>query len=224
MTTSEYPRNRIEKIVVQEMNDEVLIYDLEKNKAFCLNQTSAIIWRECDGKNSVADIAGTLSKKLRTPINEDLVWMAVSQFRKDDLLADSNELLTPLDGLSRREVVKRIGYSTMVALPLIASVTAPSAIRAQSGCIAPSSCTPPINAASMQNLDDGCFCLSNLNCLTGICPVGTMVCSGGGIPAAEFCNQVGNNVRASAPCCPCQSNLDCIEGICPVGTMTCADI
>ena len=45
-------------LVVQEMPGEVLVYDLDSNKAHCLNESAATVWRSCDGNNSVAD-AGT---------------------------------------------------------------------------------------------------------------------------------------------------------------------
>lgn len=43
------PKSRRENIVVQEFDDEVLIYDLERDRAFCLNKTSAVVWRACNG-------------------------------------------------------------------------------------------------------------------------------------------------------------------------------
>ncbi|NJM52437.1 MAG: PqqD family protein [Blastocatellia bacterium] len=102
------PVSRSNNIIVQEFADEVLIYDLEKNKAFCLNRTSAMIWQKCDGNNSVTEISRKLSYKLKTNVSEEIVWLAVSQFKADGLLKNSNEFITSFDELSRREVVKRL--------------------------------------------------------------------------------------------------------------------
>ena len=44
------PSTRKSDIVVQKTGEEVLIYDLKVDKAFCLNETSALIWQACDGK------------------------------------------------------------------------------------------------------------------------------------------------------------------------------
>ena len=41
------PKSRTDNLVVQEMNDEVLVYDLDSNKAVCLNETAAIVWKSC---------------------------------------------------------------------------------------------------------------------------------------------------------------------------------
>jgi hypothetical protein len=80
-----YPKSSQANIVVQEFEKELLIYDLTINKAYCLNETSAIVWQESDGKTSVTEISQTLSKKLKTNVSEDLVWLAVHQLKKDGL-------------------------------------------------------------------------------------------------------------------------------------------
>ena len=55
------PLSRRENLVVQEMDNELMIYDLTDNKAFCLNETSAIVWQLCNGKNSITKISSFLS-------------------------------------------------------------------------------------------------------------------------------------------------------------------
>ncbi len=56
MNSSQVPVARKEGLVIQEMPDEVLVYDLDTNKAHCLNQTAAFVCKSCNGRNSVADI------------------------------------------------------------------------------------------------------------------------------------------------------------------------
>jgi hypothetical protein len=75
------PTSRQSDIVVQELKGEILIYDLKINKAFCLNETSALVYGLCDGNNSVKDISNQLSKKLKQPVTEDLVWLALDQMK-----------------------------------------------------------------------------------------------------------------------------------------------
>ena len=43
------PTARKNGSVMQEMPDEILIYDLDTNKAHCLNETSALVWKACNG-------------------------------------------------------------------------------------------------------------------------------------------------------------------------------
>jgi hypothetical protein len=131
-----YPQNRKANIVVQDLENEILIYDLSINKAYCLNQTSALVFQFCDGNSSVAEISDAMSIKLKTLVSEDLVWLAIEGLKKDNLIENEAEVPNHFVGLSRREVVKRVGLASMVILPIISSIVAPSAANAQSGCVA----------------------------------------------------------------------------------------
>lgn len=66
------PVSKRDDLVVQELNGEVLIYNLSDNKAFCLNETSALVWQACDGEKNIAEISKELSKKLNSP--EMKIW------------------------------------------------------------------------------------------------------------------------------------------------------
>lgn len=123
---------RQEDIVVQELENELLIYDLRTDKAFCLNETSALIWQTCDGTKSVSEISREISEKVNSPVSENLVWLALDQLSKDDLLSDRQPVVSKFDGLSRREIIKKVGLTSMVALPLISSLVSPRAAMAQS--------------------------------------------------------------------------------------------
>jgi hypothetical protein len=145
MSNSTNLQARTEGLVIQEMSDEVLVYDLNTNKAHSLNRTAASVWKKCDGKNSVSDIAALLESEFKTPVQEDLVWLAIDQLGKDDLL-QAKQITSPISGMSRREVVKRIGLASVVALPIVASLIAPSTALAGtcSACTAdPGNCGQP---------------------------------------------------------------------------------
>jgi hypothetical protein len=114
------------------MEGEVLIYDLTESKAFCLNETSALVWQACDGQKSVTEISNLVSQKLKSSANEDLIWFAIDQLKKERLIENSEELPDNFAGMSRREVIKKVGLGTMIALPIVASLVAPSAAFAQS--------------------------------------------------------------------------------------------
>lgn len=127
------PVSRRDDIVVQDLNNEVLIYDLRENKAFCLNETSALVWQFCDGEKSVTEISESIGKKLDSPANEDLVWLALDQLKKENLIANGEEVVSNFNGMSRRDVIKKVGLGTMIALPVVASLVAPTAAQARSG-------------------------------------------------------------------------------------------
>lgn len=129
------PLARKTDIVLQEFGNETLVYDLKTNKAFNLNETSTLIWQACTGNKSVSEIALKLSEKFKSPIDEDFVWLALEQLKKDNLLENAAEVSTDFGGLSRREVIKKVGLGSLIALPLISSLVAPMATHAQSAAV-----------------------------------------------------------------------------------------
>lgn len=127
------PISRRSNLVVQDYGSEILIYDLTENKAFSLNEPSAMIWQVCDGSKTVSEIAEDLSLRLKSPISDEFVWIALEQMKKDNLLENSEEIATDFGGLSRREVIRKVGLATLVALPMVSSLIAPTAAHATSG-------------------------------------------------------------------------------------------
>lgn len=132
MKNPQFPIARKTGIVIQEVPDEVLVYDLDTNKAHCLNQTAALIWRSCDGSRSVSDIAKHVESLAGGGISDDFVWLAIDQLNENNLL--EQEITANFNGLSRRDVIKKIGLSTMIAIPVIASLVAPPSAMASSSC------------------------------------------------------------------------------------------
>jgi hypothetical protein len=132
-----YPLGRKDRIVTQTLGSELMIYDLDADNAICLNETSSLVWQLCDGMHSASDIARDLGAKYSSPVSEDLVWIALDDLKKARMLEDGEIAFALPEGYSRREAIKRAGLATMVALPLISMIVAPSALSAQSTCIAP---------------------------------------------------------------------------------------
>jgi hypothetical protein len=126
------PKARQSGLVIQEMPDEVLVYDLETNKAHCLNQSAAMIWKSCDGTNSVEDIVREFESTGAGRVSEDFVWLAIDQLSENRLL--DGEVAPRFSGQSRRQVLKTIGLASMVAVPVIASLVAPPNVLANTSC------------------------------------------------------------------------------------------
>lgn len=119
-------------VLIQESKKELLLYDTQRDKAFCLNETSRAIWDLCNGENTVDDIRHKLSAQLKMQIPEELVWLALYNLKQEKLLSNSAEIRIGFNGLSRREVIKNIGLTTVAALPLISTIFIPAAASAQS--------------------------------------------------------------------------------------------
>ncbi len=188
------PQIRNQNIVIQEIGGEIMIYDLEINKAYCLNETSAIVYQNCDGKTDFADLNG----KYNFP--NEIIYLALDQLQKENLLEKNAEFLSPFNGLSRREVVKKVGLGSMIALPVIASVVAPSAINAASGCdpglLAPGQMATWVCVAAVGDCaaNNGCSLVfpalmvgAPLECCSGAANLGMCVAAFGGEICACIC-------------------------------------
>ncbi len=159
-----FPKNLLNNLVVQELDSELMIYNLESNRAFCLNETAAVVWQHCDGKTGVGEIAVRLSERQKSAISEEVVLLALSQLEKEKLI-ERSELTESVRLLPRREVIKRLGMAGAVAIPIVAAVVAPEAVFAQS-CGA-------FNNNMMLSLA-GCPCMGNNDCMSNNCAM--MVC------------------------------------------------
>ena len=135
MKKNNVPKARKDNLVVQDLNGETLIYDLDTNRAVCLNETSALVWQNCDGVKTVSDISSVLSAETNNSASEDLVWLALDMLNKENLIENSAEIELKFESVSRREVIKKIGLGTMIALPFVSSMVAPVPANAQSACV-----------------------------------------------------------------------------------------
>jgi hypothetical protein len=138
------PRARSERLVVQDLEDEVLVYDLDRHRAHSLNPTAALVWRQCDGRTSVAEVATLLERELGLPPDEDVVWLALRRLQAAHLLRDQlawEERANP----SRRTLVRRLGLAGGLALmlPVVESIVAPTpayAVTPVQNCTASTQC------------------------------------------------------------------------------------
>ena len=108
-----------------------LLLPCENNRAHCLNSTAAEVWRLCDGKRTVTEIAEAIAKESKSPIDEELVWLTLARLRKSGLLMPQKKQEEIL--VSRRRMVRRIGTAAL-ALPAITSLLVPTPAEAASPC------------------------------------------------------------------------------------------
>jgi Coenzyme PQQ synthesis protein D (PqqD) len=145
------PCARTEGLIVQTLPDEVLVYDLGRHKAHCLNHTAALIWKRCDGQTSMTEMVHLLAQEMKMPVPETVVWLALQQLGKARLLAEGVDGPGAEARMSRRQVMRRIGWAAAVTLPLVTSIVAPTAVEA-------ATC-----------LTTGFPCTSNAQCCSGLC-------------------------------------------------------
>jgi Coenzyme PQQ synthesis protein D (PqqD) len=137
------PQARKDRLLVHDLVDETLVYDLTRSKAHCLNPTAALIWRACDGRTSPAEIARRVQAQFKIPADERLVALALKQLERARLLQESASRRETVSRCSRRDFARKLGIA-LAAVPLVMTVVAPSAAMAAS-CI---TCGQPCSRSS----------------------------------------------------------------------------
>jgi Coenzyme PQQ synthesis protein D (PqqD) len=142
------PIARKQGLVIQDLPDEVLVYDRDRDHAHCLNQTAAFVWQRCDGKNTTAQIAQSLGHQFNCTVDEKIVWLALDQLGKNHLLDRQAALPPTLMGMNRRSVMRALGLAAVVAVPLVTSIVAPTPAQAATCKPTGASCAVPAECCS----------------------------------------------------------------------------
>jgi hypothetical protein len=108
------PRRREDDLLVRELSDETIVYDLKHDRAHCLNQTAAAIWQHCDGRTSVAQLATMLRREWNAAADEHVVWLALGQLQKARLLQARLQSPSGVPRVSRRTMIRNLGIAAAV--------------------------------------------------------------------------------------------------------------
>lgn len=123
--SSQLPLARSDGLVVEELGDELLVYDLNDKQAHCLSPVAALVWRRCDGSTSADAIARQLD------LDDAKVALALQEIERCQLFASGS---ATYGVLSRRELGLKVTKVAVGAatVPLILSIAAPAAAATQS--------------------------------------------------------------------------------------------
>jgi hypothetical protein len=150
------PRARTNRLVTRDLGDELLVYDLERHKAYCLNQVAMQVFRHCDGETTIPDMTRRIGHALGLPVDERAVRLGLARLHKAHLLDSAVAQMFPT---SRREMLRTLGRAAVVVVPLVTAITVPTSAQAASGCLpfgspctGPGQCCPPFSCnASIGN-------------------------------------------------------------------------
>ncbi len=129
------PRARTDDLVIEEFEDEVLIYDSTSKRAHCLGATAASVWRACDGDSDVSALTEALE------LSAEVVTQALDELEALELLesqglnvvhsADGNGDANG-NGITRRQFSTRSAMvgAGLAAVPLVLSINVTSAVAA----------------------------------------------------------------------------------------------
>lgn len=131
------PCARTERILVREIEDEVLLYDVERHRAHSLNRTAAFVWRRANGRRSPREIARLLAAECGSADAGNIVDAALDDLARAGLLAGGAASGRAGAGVSRREAARKIGAAAAALLPIVVSIVAPTAAEAAASCVPP---------------------------------------------------------------------------------------
>jgi len=157
------PRARTNRLVTRDLGDELLVYDLERHKAYCLNQVAMQVFRHCDGETTIPDMALRIGNALGMPVHEQAVHLGLLRLEKAHLLENPLHLTLHT---SRREMLRTLGKAAVVVVPLVTAITVPTSAQAQA-----TGCKP-----------NGMPCVTNSECCSHNCTMSgaSFVCSSAG--------------------------------------------
>jgi hypothetical protein len=117
-------------LVTEEVDDKLLVHDAERGLTWRLNASAALVWKACDGRRTVGDLADVLAQEVGGDADEDLVLIALDDLVEHGLITSGYGKRKPSAArLSRRRLLRRVGLAgaTAITLPIVYG-TAPPAL------------------------------------------------------------------------------------------------
>src|SRR5438128_2933171 len=79
------PEARREDLLLEEVGDEFVIYDLQRHRVHQLNRAATLVWQSCDGRKTVAQLRRILQNELNPAADDAIVWQALDRLGKAHL-------------------------------------------------------------------------------------------------------------------------------------------
>lgn len=110
-----YALARIADLVVRELDGEVLVYDLQSDRASALSPLVGRVWRACDGASDTAAIAARLSSSDAGPVSPEDVSLALEKLREAKLITGGSRS-EPVAPDRRRRAVAGVGAAAIAVI------------------------------------------------------------------------------------------------------------
>jgi hypothetical protein len=202
------PLARSGDLIIEEVEEEVLVYDQNSDAAHCLSAEAARVWRACDGQTTIDALTADLG------LDADTVTRALGELQSRNLLEAGQSGAA----LTRRDLTVKVAKvsAAAAAVPLIVSVRPPVAeammtptpeqcaeYNAQScnACCQIDGCCCCCQGSGTVNHDPGCkLCFPTSLCdpMTFTCPdamepvfTANCSCEGGDFPVGTPCEDLG---------------------------------
>jgi len=161
------PVRRTTGLLESQVGDELVLYDVEDDRAHALNASALSLWRACDGTADVAALAGRLA------LDPELIWHGLRELDRQGLFISTLPAGTGDRRIGRREMLKKVAVGSAIglAVPTILSVIAADPAAAATCKTAGQACTGGQNnciGAAQGNCCAGLKCCNSpRTCLPG---------------------------------------------------------
>lgn len=123
-----FPARRANGLLVEALADETIVYDTRSHEAHCLGPTASLVWSLCDGRTTVAAMAGALRDGLGIAADERLVRLTLGQLERLGLLERDSPGPAAADvPRSRRELARLVAAYGIPALVMTIASPKPAA-------------------------------------------------------------------------------------------------
>lgn len=116
---------RSDRLLVEPMGDEVVVYDQDSDVVHHLNAVTAAVWRLLDGQRDLNDVRIASSPALGVDVPAAAITEAIRLLEEARLLLPEAEGVRAEQGLTRRQMLVRMGL-TAAAIPVITTILAPT--------------------------------------------------------------------------------------------------
>src|ERR671918_2491410 len=150
-TTDQFPVARVERLIIEEVGPETVVYDEDTGQAHHLSPLAAVVFARSDGRTSVTQLAELARSGLDEPVDEGHIKVALAHLDEIGLLAASPRTI------SRRTMLRRTGAAAGVAFatPVVTSIMTPAFAQASPGLDCPRAI-----CASQSEGDAFCNCVN----------------------------------------------------------------
>lgn len=162
---SQLPRARQLGLVMTRTDNEMMVFDTETNELHHLNPLATAVWAQLDGTQSITAVTASVSAALDESISTESVTESVRLLATAGLLDGPWAAGTVANG-SRRAFLRRAAVVGAASVPVVMSITAPSAAMAATG----DTCGHPCVIGDSDNVCNSKCSQCNVN------PAGPTVC------------------------------------------------
>lgn len=132
------------ELLLSETSDECLVYDFRDHEAHCMNAAAYAIFRQLDGRSTLAEIRVKASRAFGAELAEPAVRTAIAELEAAGLLVARRIAPRAVDHRRRRALARLAATAgASLALPALWSIVAPTSAEAASTvmCVSVGACT-----------------------------------------------------------------------------------